>query len=115
MTTSSKSAICCVLVCIVAAVTLTYTADLQEVEEEAAKNLPPNIRYLLNNMENDGVSLQAPPQAYVENLKRYFHDKSKRNGFWIWMPAQGYVSMPNEQIPGGASKSQGGGSVLRYG
>ncbi|KAH3701087.1 hypothetical protein DPMN_076071 [Dreissena polymorpha] len=107
-----------VVLCILATVTVTYTAtaSLEEVEAEATENLPPNIRYFLNNMKNDGLSLQAPPHVYMNKLKRYFDAdaKNKRSGFWIWMPAQGYVSVPNEQISEG-TKGNGGGNVLRYG
>lgn len=105
-----------VLFCLLAAISLTYTATLEEIEEDAAENFPPNIRYFLNNMKNDGLGLEAPPHVYMNKLKRYFNAeaKNKRNGFWIWMPAQGYVSVPSEQYAEG-SKNNGGGNVLRYG
>lgn len=106
----------CVLFCILATATLTFTATIEEIEEDAAENLLPNIRYFLNNMKNDGMGLEAPPHVYMNKLKRYFsaEAKNKRNGFWIWMPAQGYVSVPSEQMAEGSNKN-GGGNVLRYG
>lgn len=104
-----------VLLCLLATVTLTFTATLKDIEEDAAENFPPNIRYFLNNMKNDGLGLEAPPHVYMNKLKRYFNAeaKNKRNGFWIWMPAQGYVSVPSEQFSEGSKTN--GGNVLRYG
>ena len=104
-----------VLLCFLATVTMTVTASLEDIEEDAALNFPPNIRYFLNNMKNDGLALQAPPHVYMNKLKRYYDEKTKRNGFWIWMPAQGYVSVPSEQLSEGSKNSGGNANVLRYG
>ena len=105
-----------VVFCFMDMLTHVYSTTLEDIEGDAAENFPPNIRYFLNNMKNDGLGLQAPPHVYMNKLKRYFNaeGKNKRNGFWIWMPAQGYVSVPNEQFAEG-SKTNGGGNVLRYG
>jgi len=105
------------LLCFLATVTLTYTSELEELAEDAAERFPPNIRYFLNNMKNDGLALEAPPHVYMNKLKRYLHDSKaadKRNGFWIWMPAQGYVPVePNDK--NGDSKGSSGGNIFRFG
>jgi len=35
------------------------------------------------------------------------------NGVWIWMPAQGYISVPQQQSEGG--NGAGSGKLMRYG
>lgn len=105
------------LLCFLATVTLAYTSELEDIAEDAADNFPPNLRYFLNNMKNDGISLEAPPHVYMNKLKRYLHDSkstAKRNGFWIWMPAQGYVPVDSSDRTA-ESKSSGSANVLRYG
>ena len=101
------------LVCFVATLTLIDTSPVDEVEE--VEN-PPNLRYLFSNMRHNGLSLLPPPSVYMNKLQPYIQKPpSKRNGFWIWMPAQGYVSVPQEEVAGGQSKGNGAGNVLRYG
>ena len=104
--------------CVLAMITITMTTPLSTVEEDAIKNFPPSISYFLNAMKTDGLSLEAPPNVYSNKIKRYNRfplSTSKRNGFWIWMPAQGYVSVPAEQLAGGSSTGSGSGNLLRYG
>lgn len=100
------------LLCFLATVTLTYTSELGD----ATDDFPPNIRYFLNNMKNE-LSPEAPPHVYMNKLKRYLHESkstAKRNGFWIWMPAQGYVPVKEDDRPS-ETKSTGSSGVLRYG
>lgn len=104
------------LVCFLATVTLTYTSELEEITEDAAGNFPPNIRFLLNNLKNEGVALEAPPRVYMNKLKRYLHETKadKRNGYWIWMPAQGYVPV-EPSSKSAESKGSNGGNIFRFG
>nr|QUP52024.1 NKY-2 [Urechis unicinctus] len=47
---------------------------------------------------------------------KYRQDKDKRNdGIWIWMPAQGYVSVPKQQQAIGDEASGKPGKIMRYG
>jgi len=41
--------------------------------------------------------------------------KRSGNGAWIWMPAQGYVSVSNSQQASGADVSGKHGRIMRYG
>lgn len=103
------------LVCCVMTLTLTGSSPVDDVEEVENQ---PNLRYLLSNMRHNGLSLLPPPSVYMNKLQPFIETPSKRNrydGFWIWMPAQGYVSVPQEEAAGGASKGNGAGNVLRYG
>ena len=99
------------LACFLATLTLIDTSPVDDVEDES----PQNIRYLLNSLRHNGLSLLAPPSVYMNKLQPYLQKPpSKRNGFWIWMPAQGYVSVPQEEAEA-SSKGNGAGNVLRYG
>lgn len=105
-----------IFVCFLATVTLTYTSQLEDIADDPAESFPPNMRYILNNMKNYDIGLQAPPHAYMNKLKRYLHEaKTKRHtGIWVWMPAQGYVPVqPADRST--ETKSSSSGSVLRYG
>ncbi|KAL4229265.1 hypothetical protein ACF0H5_012305 [Mactra antiquata] len=104
------------ILCFLATITLTYTSELEEITEDAVQGFPPNLRYFLNNMNNEGLRLEAPPHAYMNKLKRYLHDTKtdKRNGYWIWMPAQGYVPVePNDKST--ETKGSNGGNIFRFG
>ena len=115
---NSSTACTCfgLLVCFVATLTFIDTSPIDEVDDVEG---PQNLRYLYNNMRRNGLSLLPPPSVYMNKLQPYIQKPSKRNrhdGFWIWMPAQGYVSVPQEEVAGGSSKGNGGGgNVLRYG
>ncbi|CAG5123608.1 unnamed protein product [Candidula unifasciata] len=59
------------------------------------------------------AALRAPPSIYSESL---IESPAKRDdGYWIWMPAHGYMPIPTDDAP----EQQGGrdsmGNLLRYG
>ena len=43
-----------------------------------------------------------------------FQVDKRNNGIWIWMPAQGYVSVPHQQ-DGAAADEGKPGKIMRYG
>lgn len=60
--------------------------------------------------------LQGPPQIYADQLAEYLQAVPiKRNdGYWIWMPAHGYMSVPRDE-PLSNREKDGTGNLLRYG
>lgn len=78
------------------------------------------MRLLLQNPEHSTKNAMNSP-VYQEkrfaNLGlpylKYHYDK-RNNGVWIWMPAQGYVSVPRKQQQAGAGDGKSG-KIMRYG
>ena len=83
-----------------------------------------------SNEMDDGLrdGLRSSPGAadqggvrFVSNSKRYSdfampYIKYKRNnGIWIWMPAQGYVSVPKDQQALDSADAAKQGKIMRYG
>ena len=80
------------------------------------------MSYLLqthqNRYNNELRSVQTSyPQKRFADLGvpylKYHYDK-RNNGVWIWMPAQGYVSVPRKQQQGEAGDAKSG-KIMRYG
>lgn len=74
-----------------------------------------NIRQKLRNTDSESFPVLLQPSSL--NAKRsIFGNRStqKRGGIWIWMPAQGYVSVPRDEVSGGGSKGASS-NLLRYG
>lgn len=61
--------------------------------------------------------LQAPPQYYTPRLANYLQEApSKRDdGYWIWMPAHGYISMPRDESSIQSGNRNSMDNLLRYG
>lgn len=57
-----------------------------------------------------GSTLQAKLQSYINAQS----PMAKRDGYWVWMPAQGFVPIP-KQNGVGSSKSASHTKILRYG
>lgn len=69
---------------------------------------PTWMRYLVSR-QHPGYDLDAADGDFTEPRKR-------NNGAWVWMPAQGYVSLPkNQQAVDAAGSSGKHGKIMRYG
>ncbi|KAK3581725.1 hypothetical protein CHS0354_015494 [Potamilus streckersoni] len=100
-------AVCLVLISIAG----RETVASQEIDPDLIDQ--PNLRLLLNSVR---PALLAPPRVYMDKVEPYLQKRTaKRDGFWIWMPAQGYVSVPREEVSGGTSKGSSTSNLLRYG
>ena len=92
-------------------------AEMQEDPEAGS------LAYVLSNFRNmrqrrnDGYSIFAPPSGLSKLSPHYRAPMKKRDrhGFWIWMPAQGYVSVPRGEVAGGDRKGGSNSNLLRYG
>lgn len=74
-----------------------------------------NIRQKLRSTDSESYPVILQPSSL--NAKRsMFGNRStkKRGGIWIWMPAQGYVSVPRDEVSGGGNKGASS-NLLRYG
>ncbi|XP_076457759.1 uncharacterized protein LOC143291652 [Babylonia areolata] len=65
------------------------------------------------------AELQAPPHYYAASrLGAGFFGSapSKRDdGYWIWMPAHGYMSVPRDEVASSSGDKDSMGNLLRYG
>lgn len=89
-----------------------------EPDVEPAASQDSRLAYLLSNLRNpNGVSLLAPPSIYKSKFKpSHQSTPTKRDGgFWIWMPAQGYVPVPRQDAGGESGRGSGSSNLLRYG
>lgn len=75
---------------------------------------PASLAHLLRRRS---AELQAPPHYYASRLAAYLHSApSKRDdGYWIWMPAHGYMSVPRDEVVSSSGDKDGMGNLLRYG
>lgn len=71
---------------------------------------PTWLRYLVSRQSvvHPGYDLDAVDSGFTEPRKR-------NNGAWVWMPAQGYVSLPKNQQAVDAGSSGKHGKIMRYG
>lgn len=63
------------------------------------------------------AEMQAPPNYYESRLASYLRPvQAKRDdGYWIWMPAHGYMSVPRDEVPASSGDKDSMGNLLRYG
>lgn len=73
------------------------------------------LRYLLK--QNKNVPFTREEKRFTEFSVPYFkYRQDKRNdGIWIWMPAQGYVSVPKQQQAMENDANGKPGKIMRYG
>ncbi len=69
------------------------------------------VRYLVSQNKQMPLHKRVSDNN-LPNLK-YKVDK-RNNGIWIWMPAQGYVSVPAQE-DNGADDIKSPGKIMRYG
>lgn len=74
------------------------------------------LRYLLRQNKH-APSASSVHKRFTEFSVPYFkYRQDKRNdGIWIWMPAQGYVSVPKQQQAVDDLANGKGGKIMRYG
>ena len=74
------------------------------------------LRHLLAGHKLQPASVE---KRFAGMSMPYFkYQKNKRNnGIWIWMPAQGYVSVPQQEhsLVAGGDAGEAPGKVMRYG
>lgn len=75
-----------------------------------------SIGYIVGKLQRrSGLSLLAPPSVYGSKFASYAQNPpDKRARYLIWMPAQGYVSVPQEDISNVAGSSASS-KLFRYG
>ena len=101
-------AMTCMLACVAAAAFHKRSSDFQE-----------DTPYTLETGPSEGADIPdlATWLRYAlhrsnSGLKRSY--EKRNNGVWIWMPAQGYVPVPKDQINGNGSQGKNG-KIMRYG
>jgi hypothetical protein len=109
------------LLCLIALSVATPNKDAAGAPAEVREQS--RLQYILANLRRRAeLSAIAPPNVYQNKMAPYGNAPTapmKRasadgDGFWIWMPAQGYVNVPRDEAAGaggGASNS----NLLRYG
>uniref|UniRef100_A0A0B6Z3P1 Uncharacterized protein n=1 Tax=Arion vulgaris TaxID=1028688 RepID=A0A0B6Z3P1_9EUPU len=85
--------------------------------EEASPLSGPSPRHaslgLLLRKRSLETGFRAPPSIYSESL---IESPSKRDdGYWIWMPAHGYMPIPTDDAPEQPKDRDSMGNLLRYG
>jgi hypothetical protein len=87
--------------------------DLKEPSSSASTRTW--LRYLLSQskQQEDLTPHKRFSEFSVPYLK-YRHDK-RNDGIWIWMPAQGYVSVPKQQQTIEDPLNGKPGKIMRYG
>lgn len=86
----------------------------REINGELAYILS-NIRQKLRSTDSDSYPVLLQPSSINAKRSRFGNPSTKkRGGIWIWMPAQGYVSVPRDEV-GGTSNKGSSSNLLRYG
>ncbi|XP_063443397.1 uncharacterized protein LOC134723778 [Mytilus trossulus] len=99
---------------------ITEPVDLEtDVADETPSESEGHFVYVNTNpsrQRRNGLSLLAPPNMYQQKFAPFLHKTpAKRDGFWIWMPAQGYVSVPRQGQAGANGRGGANSNLLRYG
>ena len=92
--------------------------ETEEPSEDVPSAAEGHFVYVQTNSRHrrHGLSLLSPPNMYQEKFAPFLHrTPSKRDGFWIWMPAQGYVSVPRQGQAGANGRGGANSNLLRYG
>lgn len=72
------------------------------------------VRYMMkNNRQQAEKDEDKRMSDFTAPYMKYRQDK-RNNGVWIWMPAQGYVSVPHQQEDRGDALTKPG-KIMRYG
>ncbi len=74
------------------------------------------LRYLLSQHKLQPAAQEKRFTGMGMPYVKYQSGK-RNNGIWIWMPAQGYVSVPQQQhaLTAASENSENPGKVMRYG
>jgi hypothetical protein len=126
----------CVLLLLVPALSLAIEEEFQPAYlSPASMHPPPSTRLsllqyllaaknrgdgLLKNAvvvaddEDDELHSHPPMNKRFSDFMPYIKSK-KNNGIWIWMPAQGYVSVPKDQQALENAEAAKQGKIMRYG
>jgi len=103
------------LVC-VASLALFASASQSEDSSSlnsASLNSAPSLGHLLRRRS---AELQAPPHYYERLAGMLRSAPAKRDdGYWIWMPAHGYMSVPRDEVAAASGDKDSVGNLLRYG
>lgn len=78
------------------------------------------MRYVLSNVkhqipERRSANYDVPMAVLDQRPTRQAAQKRNGNGIWIWMPAQGYVSVPKHQQGLQGADGEKPGKIMRYG
>ena len=99
-------------------------AETQQHEQEKAEEHMNRIQN--NHILREILHSKSTPNAQQSSSKYGVHKRfsntpylkyklnKRNNGIWIWMPAQGYVSVPRQQEAGENSVAKPG-KIMRYG
>jgi len=62
------------------------------------------------------AALRGPPTSslFADSLMEKRSNK-RDDGYWIWMPAHGYMPIPRDEISANTGGSDNTGNLLRYG
>lgn len=102
------------LLCLATLVLLAADASQAENSAETADLASPRLAHLLRRRSSE---MQAPPNYYESRLASYLRPvQAKRDdGYWIWMPAHGYMSVPRDEAGTNSGDKDIMGNLLRYG
>ncbi|KAK7089850.1 uncharacterized protein [Littorina saxatilis] len=102
--------------------TLSLSTGSQSEDSNAQADSAPSrlaSSSLAHILRRRSAELQAPPHIYASRLASYLRPSpSKRDpdgGYWIWMPAHGYMSVPRDEVVSSSGDKDSMGNLLRYG
>lgn len=79
----------------------------------ASRHTP--LGLLLRKRSLEGA-LRGPPTSSIFGDTMLERSPSKRDdGYWIWMPAHGYMPIPRDEVEEQQSGQESMGNLLRYG
>jgi len=103
------------LVCLASLALLASASQSEDSNSlsSASLNSAPSLGHLLRRRS---AELQAPPHYYERMAGMLRSAPSKRDdGYWIWMPAHGYMSVPRDEVAASSGDKDSMGNLLRYG
>lgn len=91
-----------------------HQSQARSLDSDSSEKATP-LGHILRRRSSE---LQGPPQIYADRLSEILHGSSiKRadDGYWIWMPAHGYMSVPRDEVASQSRDNDRMGNLLRYG
>ena len=103
-----------------------YSAqEVDDTDDYFLKDTPPIksnnaeaswIEHMLRPVKTNKPDISAM-KRFSQNMYPHFDQdiRKRNNGVWIWMPAQGYVSLPKDQQISENESQAKHGKIMRYG
>ncbi|KAK6172447.1 hypothetical protein SNE40_016094 [Patella caerulea] len=92
--------------------------DTTDNAEVGAHENGGQLAYILAKRSSQ-MPLIPPPNIYQKRFSTFFNrqaeNKRAGDGYWIWMPAHGYMAVPRDEAMEDAGGRDGMNNLLRYG